>query len=177
MALLAEELVEEWLNRNGFFTIRGIKLGIHEIDLLAIGFVDTIPICRHIEVQASSRPISYICTLPKDIQKATGRSSHNAKRRSISEISRGVEEWIEKKYYLPIKNQIRENLYKGDWKFELVVNKVKFEEELNEIKKHGIQVHRLDDIITELSSSKTIVPGASGSDLLELIQLSKTNEK
>ncbi len=26
MALLAEELVEEWLNRNGFFTIRGIKV-------------------------------------------------------------------------------------------------------------------------------------------------------
>lgn len=38
MALLAEELVEEWLNRNGFFTIRGIKLGVQEIDLLAIGF-------------------------------------------------------------------------------------------------------------------------------------------
>jgi hypothetical protein len=36
MALLAEEIVEEWLNRNGYFTIRGIKLGVHEIDLLAI---------------------------------------------------------------------------------------------------------------------------------------------
>ena len=38
MALLAEEIVEEWLNRNGFFTIRGIKVGVYEIDLLAIGF-------------------------------------------------------------------------------------------------------------------------------------------
>jgi len=25
MALLAEELVEEWLNRQGFFTIRGLR--------------------------------------------------------------------------------------------------------------------------------------------------------
>ena len=33
MALLAEELVEEWLNRQGYFTIRGIKFGVHEIDL------------------------------------------------------------------------------------------------------------------------------------------------
>jgi hypothetical protein len=36
MALLAEEIVEEWLNRNGYFTIRGIKLGVQEIDLLAL---------------------------------------------------------------------------------------------------------------------------------------------
>jgi len=36
MSLLAEEIVEEWLNRDGYFTIRGIKLGVHEIDLLAL---------------------------------------------------------------------------------------------------------------------------------------------
>ena len=36
MALLAEEIVEEWLNRQGYFTIRGIKMVVHEIDLLAV---------------------------------------------------------------------------------------------------------------------------------------------
>ena len=36
MSLLAEEVVEEWLNRNGYFTIRGIKVGVDEIDILAI---------------------------------------------------------------------------------------------------------------------------------------------
>ena len=36
MALLAESLVEEWLNRSRFFAIRGIKHGLAEIDLLAI---------------------------------------------------------------------------------------------------------------------------------------------
>jgi len=35
VALLAEEVAEEWLNRQGYFTIRGIKLGVHEIDILA----------------------------------------------------------------------------------------------------------------------------------------------
>jgi len=29
-------LVEEWLNREGFFTIRGVKHGVDEMDLLAI---------------------------------------------------------------------------------------------------------------------------------------------
>lgn len=31
MSLLGEEVVEEWLNRNGYFTIRGIKVGVDEI--------------------------------------------------------------------------------------------------------------------------------------------------
>ena len=36
MALLAESLVEEWLNREGYFTIRGVKHGVGEMDLLAV---------------------------------------------------------------------------------------------------------------------------------------------
>ena len=58
MALLAEELVEEWLNRQGYFTIRGIKIGVQELDLLAVRFKDGKSECRHIEVQASMRPMS-----------------------------------------------------------------------------------------------------------------------
>lgn len=58
MALLAEELVEEWLNRKGYFTIRGVKLGVHEIDLLAIRPSDAGLECRHLEVQASVRPLA-----------------------------------------------------------------------------------------------------------------------
>jgi len=36
MALLDEQLVEEWLNTQQFFTMRGIKCGVDEIDLLAL---------------------------------------------------------------------------------------------------------------------------------------------
>ena len=36
MALLAESLVEEWLNRQGYFTIRGVKHGVDKMDLLAV---------------------------------------------------------------------------------------------------------------------------------------------
>ncbi|MBC8552415.1 MAG: hypothetical protein ISR58_13185 [Anaerolineales bacterium] len=177
MALLAEEIVEEWLNRNGFFTIRGIKLGVHEIDLLAIGFNDGKILCRHVEVQASIRPVSYICPLPKNIQNATGRSANSAKKRSSAEISKGVEEWIDKKYQHPRKIKLREGLLRDKWKFEFVVHKVKSEEELKSIEEQGIEIHRLDDIIAELSSSKTIVSKASGSDLVELVLLGKTENK
>jgi len=36
MAALAESLVDAWLNRQGFFTVRGLKHGIDEIDLLGV---------------------------------------------------------------------------------------------------------------------------------------------
>lgn len=36
MALLVEKIVEEWLNRQGYFTLRGIKMGVQEIYLLAV---------------------------------------------------------------------------------------------------------------------------------------------
>ncbi len=52
MALLAEEIVEEWLNRQGYFTIRGIRLGVNEIDLVAVKFRSgESPVCCHVEVQ------------------------------------------------------------------------------------------------------------------------------
>ena len=69
MALLAETLVEEWLNRQEFLTIRGIKLGVHEIDLLAIEHQDQRR-AWHIEVQASFRSVSYLAGLPAKLAKS-----------------------------------------------------------------------------------------------------------
>src|SRR5215203_4737401 len=48
MALVAETLVEEWLHRKGYFTIRGIKTGSGETDLLAASFRE--PAALHVEV-------------------------------------------------------------------------------------------------------------------------------
>ena len=71
MSLLGEEVVEEWLNRNGYFTIRGVKVGVDEIDILAIKpLPDGTHECRHIEVQVSINPISYITKVPAAIRKA-----------------------------------------------------------------------------------------------------------
>ncbi len=36
MSLMGEQLAEEWLNRRGYFTIRGIKIGTGEIDPLSV---------------------------------------------------------------------------------------------------------------------------------------------
>jgi len=171
MALLAEEIVEEWLNRKGYFTIRGIKLGVHEIDLLAVrsrgqGEVE----CRHIEVQASMRPVSYITPLPKHIQKE-GRTAYSAKERSTDELAEGVGEWIEKKFGNRKKVDLMKSLWDGSWSRELVVNVVKSEIELSLIKGHGIQVLRLGDIVRALREERFPVVSAAGADLVELIHM------
>ena len=113
MALLAEEIVEEWLNRNGYFTIRGIKIGVNEIDLLAIKINGSKIEARHIEVQASSNPISYLCPLSKRLRKKTGRSPQSTKLRSVKEVEESVNEWLEKKYYQKKKQNLRDMLFSG----------------------------------------------------------------
>jgi hypothetical protein len=173
MTLLAEEIVEEWMNRNGYFTIRGIKLGVHEIDLLALSVHGSEIDARQIEVQASIHPVSYLCPLPKVTQNETGRKPMSMKQRTVQELAEGVNEWVNKKYHHYAKKKLRQALFPGVWKFELVIHHVKYPDELDLIEKLGIKIYKLDDIILSLSESKTIIQSAGGSDLLELIMLGR----
>lgn len=84
MAVLDEEIVEHWLNHQGFFTMRGVKCGVDEIDLLAIKYKENQLICWHVEVQVSFCPVGYI------------GGDTNARQRSIEEIYLGVKQWVEK---------------------------------------------------------------------------------
>lgn len=174
MALLAEEVVEEWLNRNGYFTIRGIKIGVHEIDILAI---KPLPNggheCRHVEVQASINPIAYVSKVPKAIQKKHGIAPDNAKTRSTAMLSQGVAEWVEKKFHHPKKQKMRESLCQGEWSFELVVHRVRHPEELGVFREAGVVIHQLDDIIAEMVERKHLIRSASGNDLVDLILLGR----
>jgi hypothetical protein len=171
VALLAEEIVEEWLNRNGYFTIRGIKVGVHEIDLLALAVRESTIEARHVEVQASVRPVSYLCPLPKGVQKKTGRKPMSMKRRTTEELAEGVREWIHKKFQLEAKKRLRHRLFPGEWKCELVVHRLRFPEELELLEEHGIKIHRLNEIVESLSEGESAIQKAAGSDLLELVML------
>lgn len=178
MALIAEEIVEEWLNRQGFFTIRGIKLGNDEIDLLAVKLgQDGVVECRHIEVQASIRPVSYISRVPKEIQKIENRAANSASR-SDSDLIKGVEEWVYKKFKSEKKEALRRKLYPGNWSSELVLNNVKkvgkdkVEKEVALIEGQGIKIIRLQKIIDALATTdikKFPVKSAAGADLIDLI--------
>ena len=147
MSLLAEEVVEEWLNRDGFFTIRGVKVGAYEMDVLAIRpMPDGGHQCRHVEVQASINPISYITRPPSAVRKQSG-ARFNARKRDLPLLRESVLEWIYAKYNLPQKVELRTRLCPGAWTRELVVGKIKYEEELSLLKEAGVTVFRLKEII------------------------------
>jgi hypothetical protein len=174
MSLLGEEVVEEWLNRNGYFTIRGIKLGVDEIDILAIKpLPDGQHECRHIEVQVSINPISYITKVPAVIRKQKGIGPHNAKKRDVAQLTQGVHEWIEAKFNQPRKVELKRCLCSGSWTKELVVGKVKHEEEIDFLRQSGIAVHRLNEILSEMVERATLVKSAAGADLFDLMLLRK----
>ncbi len=168
MALLAEEIVEEWLNRDGWFTIRGIKIGVDEIDILAIKPMEGGVQCRHVEVQASFNPVSYLTKIPK-AKRLPGQGAGSAKHRSVEELREFVREWIKQKFDHPKKIKQRNALFGGQWTRELVVHKLKHSEELDLIREAGITVHRLVDVVATFRRDDTVVPKAAGADFVELV--------
>jgi len=98
MALLAEEIVEEWLNRQGFSTIRGAKVGVGELDILVVRPTSDGPECRHIEVQASSNPVSFLTPATKAARKR-GLAPYSQKARTADFMRACVDEWCEKKFF------------------------------------------------------------------------------
>jgi hypothetical protein len=167
MALLAEELVEEWLNRQGFFTIRGVKLGVHEIDLLAMRPTNQGLECRHVEVHVSVRPIGYIAGIPR----AAGGPAL-AKARDQKQVEEAVREWIKKKFDHPEKNRLRQELAPGrPWSRELVVHILRYESEADVFRKNGIIIHRLANIVSVLKREQLMLEAAAGSHLVDLVAL------
>ena len=107
MALLAESLVEEWLNRDGYFTIRGIKHGLGEMDLLAVRPQSDGVVGRHVEVTVSFRPIGYIA--PERVGVAGRRGSYVRKRTS-QHVEACARAYVEAKFRAPDKVQLRAQL-------------------------------------------------------------------
>jgi hypothetical protein len=178
MSLMAEQIVEEWLNRQGYFTIRGARVGTGEMDLLAIRPSKNGMECWHYEVQASLRPVSYICPAHKQARKG-GTAPFNAMRRSDDDMRQAVEEWVHKKFHDEKKRSVRQRLCDKDWQLGLVLGNVKHSAERQAIEAKRIKIVELASIIRELKpqSSKRSssngkgdgVNAAGGNDLIELV--------
>lgn len=152
MALLAEELVEEWLNRQGFFTIRGVKRGHNEIDFLAIKpQQDSKPIAWHVEVQASIDPAGFLGGLKFEDSR--------------------IEKWLNNKFKSKKKKEMRAYVWpETEWKFVLVYAVLKREQEqLEVLQKCGITPVSLKTVLQELSSKGKPPYTAFGGDFAELV--------
>lgn len=139
MALLDEQLVDEWLNRKCFFTIRGIKSGIDEIDLLAVRMNDKQLECWHVEVQVSYRPIGYV------------GGDTNARRRTDDELRAGVEQWVEKKFTSARKVSRRNAILPdAQWKYVFVHGVLRDTNELEHMARLGVTLIPYKQVLTEL---------------------------
>lgn len=181
MALVAEELVQEWLNRLGFFTIRGVKVGVYEMDLLAIRPRGDRWECWHYEVVGALRPMSYVTPLPKEIQKRERIGPRNARKRTPEEMDLCVQDWVQKKYHSDVVKAKRQTLFSGSWHFAFVLAKARHPEEISLIEKHGIKVVWLRDILAQLKSrefrAEQMIAGATGADLVDLVLFEPQTEE
>lgn len=173
MAIIAEALVEEWLSRQGYFTIRGLKAGLDEIDILAIRNVNGRWTSLHVEVQVSIRPMRYLTSLSRSRQHEFDiYGGTNAKRRSMDQLKLSTKDWLERKFFSEKKDRIRRQLLDRDWEFMLVHGNVKYPEELKLLQRNKkLKLMKITDIITDLKTKKFAYTTASAGDLIDLMIL------
>lgn len=171
MALLAESLVDEWLNRNGYFTVRGMKAGVDELDLLAVRPSPNGLEARHVEVQMSVNPVAYISPLTEAQTKQYGKGKTSAWRRPDEALVVSVAAWVQKKFLSDTKLNARDRAWPSQkWSYCFVHGKVKHPEELSLIESHGIQIVRFFDVLDELCKNADRAPkGGAGSDIADMI--------
>lgn len=172
MALLAESLVDEWLNRQGFFTVRGIKHGIGEIDLLGVRPAEGRLEAWHVEVQASFRPIGYIAPLTDDALGSFAKSKTSMKARTLDLIEPAVAAWVDKKFMSPSKIAARNMAWAGlEWKYVLVHAVVREPKELALMQSLGVELIPLHKVLTDLGRAVDKgIKGGAGTDLSEIIE-------
>jgi hypothetical protein len=173
MALLGESLVEEWLNREGFFTIRGVKHGVDEMDLLAVRPQQDGPLVGwHVEVQISFRPIGFIAKLPK-----IGSSSRlSARKRTVEEVEECAREWVRAKFCADTKVRMREQLWPGmEWSYHFVHANVRDRHELTVIEQERVTLHPFYQILSSLSKRGSFSASAGG-DLAEIVSYYKLHQ-
>jgi hypothetical protein len=162
MALLDEQLVEEWLNRQNFFTMRGIKSGVDEIDLLAIRASANGLEYWHVEVQISYRPVGYI------------GGDTNARKRSEKELRAGVAQWVSKKFTnskkISRRNEIIQN---ANWRNFLVHAALKDTTELKIMEELGIELISYKRVLEELCADKKGKSSSAASGIVEMLNYLK----
>lgn len=167
MAFIAETYVEEWLNRQGYFTIRGVKKGHEEMDLLAVRAEDGGVTGWHVEVTVSFRPIGYIAREPA---AGSGRGSF-VRKRTPDQARSFAKAWIEKKFAGAAKLAIRDRLWPGArWSRHLVHGAVRYPDELLAFEAEGVTCHPFHRLLSDLSQrGPDGFTVSAGGDLAEIL--------
>jgi hypothetical protein len=166
MSLLDEQLVEEWLNRQGFFTMRGIKCGVDEIDLLAVREQPNGIDRWHVEVQISFRPIGYI------------GGDTSARRRTPEQVRDGVERWVWKKFTQPLKAARRQSILPNThWDYVLVHAVTRYPEELEIMRELGVRTIPYSEALAYLLAKGTKESSSIASNILDIVAYAQSSLK
>ncbi len=159
MAKLAEQYVAEFLNREGFATIQGVRKGNNEWDVLAIRVSTGHIEAKHVEVQVSYDPVSYL-------------SNQNARKRSEADLQADIKLWMEKKFTGDRIVAIRKLFYPGEWKYELVHGVLADPKELELLRELGVIARPFSEILTSLCKEhpRDLPFVAEGKDAVELVR-------
>lgn len=163
MALIDEQLVEEWLNRQNFFTMRGIKIGVDEIDLLAVRHNANSSIDYwHIEVQVSYRPVGYI------------GGDTNARKRTEQEICDGVSQWVERKFTSQRKVDRRNVILPNvNWRYLLVHAELRDSTELKLMKTIGVDLVPYEQVLSDLCNDNVKTSSSTATSIIEILNYIK----
>lgn len=176
MAVIAERVVEEWLNRMRYLTIRGVHERNAEIDLLAVrcenGRIDA----KHVEVNVSTNPVGYLTYLTPDIARAHGVNPGSAMRRTPDDARICVQAWIAKKF--DARSALRETVWPGlHWSRVLVHGKIRFQEERDAFADSGITMVPIRQVLDDLRGGKLAAYSTSAAgDLVSLIEFLRKGE-
>lgn len=150
MSDLIEDIVGEWLCLKGYFIIRGLKVGLNEIDVLAIRpSQGKVVEAAHYEVQVSTRPVGYI-------------GDPNAKRKTDDEIRESVTGWVKKRYTNPKIVELIQRLVGSRYDRYFVTGNRKHKMELVALRSHGVRIIRFPRVLAELRDLRRKGRGHSG---------------
>jgi hypothetical protein len=135
----AEEVVRCWHYENGFFTLQNQKVGLKEIDLLAIN--PHTQEKRHVEVKVATNPIGAV-------------RLRGPMKFSKLPLAERVEEYAREKFE-KVSTRVVELLNSNDYKKMLVLGRInqRYDDPQlvrKEFEKHQIQVIYFDDLVSEL---------------------------
>ncbi len=141
---IIENIVAGWFNSKGYFLIKNLKIGVNEMDILAVKLGDDQKVndAIHIEVQCSSNPIGYIGGTP------------SAKKRDAIGVEEGVVAYIDKKFNNPKITEVINSLIGNNYRKMFICGNLKEEETIKYFEKNGIKVMRVWQIFKELKANE-----------------------
>jgi len=139
----AEEIVAGCYQSLNYFVISGVRIGVKEVDLLAINLnpIGQISERLHVEVQVSANPVGVLRT-----KAGLGKTGHDPRK--------SAREYVEKKFLDPkVERRVKEIFCGQPYSKVFVHGKLNKLEQLEEIQKMGVKCIPIGQLVKKSSAN------------------------